>query len=246
MKIHREVEFFDKFEQEHGDYDVLGDRAYQRLLDLFEKAVPLSNESRVADLGCGSGAFTRRLAARVKASVVGIDISSGLISRAATLGGREAYLVGDIRHTRLPDESFDAILYSGVLHHFDSAELRIQVLTEGLRILKAGGKMFAYDPSRHSPSMWLYRDPGSPFCSTEGKTENEVLLSRQQLASEATAAGFVDVKVRGVSGITFKYVAGRLARRILPLYNAYELMVRFSPLENRLGTFLVTLGTKAA
>lgn len=55
----------------------------------------------------------------------------------------------------------------------------------------------------------------------------------------------VDAAVRGVSGITFKYVAGRLARLILPLYNVYELAVQYSPLENRIGTFLVTSGAKA-
>ncbi len=245
MKVHREIEFFDQFEQNRGDYDVLGDHAYSRLLDLFEEFVTLSPDSRVADLGCGSGAFTRRLAVRVNASVTGMDVSPGLISRATKLGGREKYVIGDILQTDMPAESLDAILYTGVLHHFDSPELRVEVLAEGLRLLKPGGKMFAYDPSRHSPSMWLYRDPKSPLCSTEGKTENEVLLTRQQLASEAVAAGFLDVKVRGVSGITFTYVAGRLARLILPLYNVYELAVQYSPLENRIGTFLVTFGTKA-
>jgi len=245
MNLQHEVEFFDQFGHDHGDYDVLGDHAYGRLLDLLEREVPLSAESRVADLGCGSGAFTRRLASRVKSSVTGMDLSLGLVSRASERGGRERYVVGDILQSALPPASFDAVLYTGVLHHFSTAELRIRVLAEGLRILKPGGKTFAYDPSRHSPSMWLYRDPKSPLYSSKGKTDNEVLLSRDQLASEAIAAGFVDVKVQSVSGITFRYVAGRFARLMLPLYNVYELAVEVSPLENRIGTFLVTFGTKA-
>jgi hypothetical protein len=94
--------------------------------------------------------------------------------------------------------------------------------------------------------MWLYRDPASPLCSKEGKTENEVLLRREQLMEEAQVAGYVDVDVFGVSGITFRYVAGRIARVILPLYNLYERLVEASPWEHQFGTFLVTVGTKGS
>src|SRR2546425_1035351 len=80
---------------------------------------------------------------------------------------------------------------------------RIQVIKEGFRILSPGGRLFSYDPSAHSPSMWLYRDPRSPFFSDEGKTQNEVLLRRDELAAELRAAGFDPVLIRGIAGITF-------------------------------------------
>ena len=92
--------------------------------------------------------------------------------------------------------------------------------------------------------MWLYRDPRSPFYSSQGKTENEVLLTRGQLVSEFQEAGFSRIVVRGVSGISFRYVAGPVARRLLPLYNLYEEIVRFSPFEHRFGTFLVSGAAK--
>ena len=244
MRIESEVEFFDQFADEHGDYDVLGERAYEKFLRVLAVHVPLGPAARVADFGCGSGAFTRRLARGTSAEVLGMDISPGLIAAARSRAGTERYVVGDITSTSLPDASFDAVTYSGVLHHFDDPALRVRVLREGCRVLRPGGKVFAYDPSWHSPSMWLYRDPASPLCSTEGKTENEVLLRREQLAAEAREAGFGHVDVFGVSGITFRYVAGRIARLILPLYNVYERLVEASPWERRIGTFLVTIGTK--
>jgi hypothetical protein len=88
--------------------------------------------------------------------------------------------------------------------------------------------------------MWLYRDPASPFHSTKGKTDNEVLLRRDELMNELSEAGFGDILVRGVAGITFRYVEGRLTRLLLPFYNLYERALRWSPLEDRLGTFLVS------
>jgi cyclopropane fatty-acyl-phospholipid synthase-like methyltransferase len=57
MKRQREVEFFDRFGHEHGDYDVLGNHAYRRLLDFLERNILLSSGSRVVNLGCGSGAI---------------------------------------------------------------------------------------------------------------------------------------------------------------------------------------------
>jgi hypothetical protein len=93
--------------------------------------------------------------------------------------------------------------------------------------------------------MWLYRDPRSPLFSDKGKTDNEVLLHRQQLAAELRASGFEEVTVRGVSGISFRYVEGRLAALLLPMYNAYEQIIRYSPFEDRLGTFLVSVAHKA-
>src|SRR4029077_18155915 len=127
------------------------------------------------------------------------------------------------------DASYEIILYSGVLHHFPSAPERARVLREGLRLLAPGGRLFAYDPKRSSPSMWLYRDPRSPLFSPKGKTDNEVLLGRAQLERELAEAGFVDIGVQGVSGITFKYVESAAARVVLPLYNAYEEVMRRSP-----------------
>jgi SAM-dependent methyltransferase len=243
-RIDREIEFFDHFGNEHGDYDVLGERAYARLLNLFDELIRPTPDFHVVDLGCGSGAFTRRLARRFGCRATGLDISPGLIQNAVDLAVTEEFRVGNILDTKLETGSVDAIVYSGVLHHLDSRELRVETLIEGLRILKPHGRMFAYDPSWHSPSMWLYRDPASPLHSKQGKTENEVLLQRGALESELIEAGFDDVRIRGVSGITFKYVEGRIARFALPLYNLYELAMQFSPFEDRLGTFLVSTGMK--
>jgi SAM-dependent methyltransferase len=243
QKTASEVEFFDSFAAEHGDYDVLSDGAYRRLTTLFQRFIGPRRGERCIDLGCGTGAFTRRLRS-FGLDLVGMDISPASVELANRTADGERYIQGDITDTKLPDGSYDIVLYSGVLHHFDSPAGRIDVLTEGYRLLAPGGRLFAYDPNSHSPSMWLYRDPRSPLFSDKGKTENEVLLSRAQLTHELGVAGFARIQIHGVSGITYKFVESPFARFVLPLYNLYEHVVRFSPLENRIGTFVVSAASK--
>ena len=244
MNIDKERRFFDAFQAHHGEYDVLTEQGYERLLDKFGAHVGLRPGASCIDLGCGTGAFTRRLSARGLA-MTGVDVSPGSIARAQRLGGGQ-FVVGDIRHTNLPAASFDAAVMSGVLHHIPTREDRVKSLREALRLLKPGGRLFCFDPNGHSPSMFLHRDPRSPFHSKEGKTDNEVLLTRRQLESDITAAGFEQVAVNAVGGITFRFVFGRIARAMLPLYNrVYEPLIRRSPFERMLGTFLISTAAKA-
>ena len=243
MDASKEITFFDGFAGEHGEYDVLGSRGYRRLQGVFDALVSPQKGERCLDLGCGTGAFTRRLSV-FGLELTGIDISPRSIEAATRLSASEAYRVGDIRATGLAGDQADIVVYSGVLHHCDQVTTRVEILREGYRLLKPGGRLFAFDPSAHSPSMWLYRDPKSPFYSSKGKTENEVLLTRAQLQSELQEAGFSRVVVRGVSGISFRYVEGPFARRLLPFYNLYEEIVRYSPFEHRFGTFLVSAAAK--
>lgn len=233
-----EVQFFDQFVAERGEYDVLSEAAYRRLVDLFSRLVRPQPGERCIDLGCGTGAFTKRLRG-FGLHLQGMDISPASVEAANKGADGESYRCGDITATGLPDRSCDIIVYSGVLHHFETAEARARVLREGHRLLTRGGRLFSYDPNAHSPSMWLYRDPRSPLFSSEGKTENEVLLSRRELMTELTTAGFGAASVVGASGLTFTFVEGHLARKLLPFYNLYEHAVRFSPFERWIGTFLI-------
>src|SRR5258708_738683 len=112
-----EVEFFDRFAKEHGDYDVLSDGAYKRLIDLFTRRVRPGRGERCIDLGCGTGAFTKHLA-HLGLDCTGMDISPASIERAKLAASGARFVTGDITRTELADASFDIIVYSGVLHHF--------------------------------------------------------------------------------------------------------------------------------
>lgn len=245
MKLDREIEFFDEFEQKHGEYDVLGTRAYTQLLKRFEKLTSPGAGQLCVDLGCGTGAFTRRLT-KFNLDLLGIDISPRSIARATQEGGGPRYMTGDIMHVDLPAESADIAVFSGVLHHLPEREHRASALREAFRILKPGGKVFAFDPHIGSPSMFLYRHPRSPFYSEVGKTENEVLLGRNQMHRELTSVGFGNVDASGLGGITYRHIEGSVAQKFVKLYNLYEYAMMLPGVGNLLGSFVISFGIKPA
>ena len=243
MDTRKEIEFFDKFEETHGDYDVLGEHAYKRLLDIFKQRLDPKEGQSCLDLGCGTGAFTRRLEC-FNLKLHAMDISPASIERAKEKAPSIAFKVGDIRNTDYADNSMDIVVFSGVLHHLSSLEDRHAAMVEAHRVLKPGGSLYSFDPYQRSLSMFLYRDPHSPFFSETGKTDNEILIGRDQIIRELDDAGYVDIDPVTICGITYRYVEGSFARKMLPLYNAYEMMMMWTKLEKLAGTFIVGIAKK--
>jgi ubiquinone/menaquinone biosynthesis C-methylase UbiE len=242
----KETDFFSAFSSDR-DYDVFTSRGYKTLLREYSKMIPApaGEKIRVMDLGCGTGAFTRRFKEFISSAYdfFGLDLSIPSLELAAKLAPGIHFCGGDIEQCGFKGESFDIVLFSGVLHHFADFSLCLQ---EGYRILKAGGCMLSYDPHRSNPLMWLYRHPSSPLFSSRGKTANERLLTGTEIRSALTEAGFTNVKTRCKSGITFKYVESGLARFLLPFYNLWDILWGLSPLGSRYGSFILGYGEKGS
>ncbi|MGD6854974.1 class I SAM-dependent methyltransferase [Bacillus infantis] len=99
---------------------------------------------KVADLGCGTGALTRRLIFR-KADAVGIDPSEKLLQEAAGIS-RDKYLEipykkGTAENTGLDGAEYDMATVLRAWHWFD----REEALREITRILKPKGHLIVAD-----------------------------------------------------------------------------------------------------
>ncbi len=234
----KEIEFFDRH-AEADSYDVFTPESNRKLIDAFARLSGLPRGARIADLGCGSGAFTDELR-KAGYSVVGVDISPKLIEL-----GRKKYpglelLEGDVEALPFETGSFDGVLLSGLVHHFPDPG---RCAAETFRILRAGGCFVAFDPNRMNPFMWLYRDRSSPFYSPIGVTENERPVLANQIAGVFRSAGF-NVGTDYISGLAYRYVASSRARVLLPIYNAIDRLVFGLPVMKPLRAFVLTYGTK--
>jgi len=111
------------------------------------------------DYACGEGGSAIKAAKAGAALAIGIDISAISVSNArhdaaeAGLADTTAFVQADAENTRLPDNSVDLIICSGVLHHLDLA----YAFPELRRILAPGGRILAVEALDYNPTIKMYR-----------------------------------------------------------------------------------------
>lgn len=235
----KEIAFFDAHAAS-DDYDVFTPQSNAQLIDAFKRLTNLPAGARVADLGCGSGAFTHLLQG-VGYQAVGVDISPKLVAL-----GRSKYpglelIEGDVENLPFDPASFDGMLLSGVVHHFPDPR---RFAAEVFRVLRPGGRFMAFDPNRANPFMWLYRDHSSPFYSPIGVTENERPVLASEIAGIFEKAGF-RVNTDYLAGLAYRYVASARASALLPIYNLIDSTVFNLPLMRPFRPFVLTSGEKS-
>ena len=234
----KEIAFFDAH-ADSDEYDVFTPETNEKLIAAFIRLSGLPRGARVADLGCGSGVFTALLRHNGFDSV-GVDISPKLLA----LGRRKhpvlELIEGDVENLPFESESFDGVLLSGLVHHFPDPR---RLAREVMRILKSGGRFVAFDPNRMNPFMWLYRERTSPFYSPSGVTENERPVLAWEVADIFRNEGF-RVQSDFLGGLTYRYVASRRTRVLLPLYNFIDNVVFNLAIMKAYRPFVLTNGVK--
>jgi SAM-dependent methyltransferase len=113
----------------------------------------------VLDYGCGPGYLTKYMIDHGALHVTGIDVSEGEIEQARLqaeqlgVGDKTNFLAVDAHATGFPQDSFDLIVGSSILHHLD---LRV-ALEEIRRILRPDGRAVFMEPLWHNPLLRLGR-----------------------------------------------------------------------------------------
>jgi 2-polyprenyl-6-hydroxyphenyl methylase/3-demethylubiquinone-9 3-methyltransferase len=105
----------------------------------------ISSQVRLLEVGCGPGYLSLELA-RAGFNVVGIDLSPKVIEIAKSFADKDPYsnergslnyFSGDFfKSSELINESFDAVIFLGALHHFPEQK---KVLERSKDLLRGGG-----------------------------------------------------------------------------------------------------------
>jgi ubiquinone/menaquinone biosynthesis C-methylase UbiE len=112
------------------------------------------------DFACGDGRYAIKASQVYGAQLsVGFDLSPESVDNAevdakkAGVSKNTIFIQADAENTRLPGESFDVILCSGMLHHLDLKH----AFPELQRLLAPGGVVFCVEALDYNPLIKLYR-----------------------------------------------------------------------------------------
>lgn len=104
----------------------------------------------VLDVGCGTGTLAMEVARRAGRAgrVAGVDPGTQQIARARSKAARRTvpieFQIGVIEQLPFPDQTFDVVLSSLMMHHLPTP-LKRQGLAEIARVLKPGGRLIIAD-----------------------------------------------------------------------------------------------------
>ena len=170
----------------------------------------------VLDVGCGTGTLAMVAKERVGTTgrVSGIDASVQMIARARRKAARRSlpidFQVGLIEQLAFPDQSFDVVLSTMMMHHLPD-DLKRQGLAEIARVLKPGGRLLVLDFNR------LEEHHGRPARPAQTGPWNSGIQDQPALMKEA---GFSQVETGetrfpGLPGLRLPelgFALGRISR----------------------------------
>jgi ubiquinone/menaquinone biosynthesis C-methylase UbiE len=133
--------YYDAFSR---SYEVGRGQGYHQMVDEleFQLTEPYARDSRVLELGCGTGLILERIA-QVAEEAVGVDLSEGMARRAIDRG--LDVRIGSVCDLPFEDEQFDLTYSFKVLAHVPDIRTAIR---EAARVTRSGGHLLLefYNP----------------------------------------------------------------------------------------------------
>jgi ubiquinone/menaquinone biosynthesis C-methylase UbiE len=166
---------------------------------------------RVLDVGCGTGDLTMAAKALAGPSgeVVGTDASPEMIDlarrKAARAGVEVTFQLDLIENITFPDNQFDVVLSSLMMHHLPD-DLKREGLAEIYRVLKPEGRLLIVDMESSSGGSIVQRLSDLMIQLHGGHTgmQNNV----KKLIPLVEAAGFISLKTDKMNR-QLSYIAGK-------------------------------------
>ena len=193
-RLEREVEH-GRFLVEHGAGEIwnwttpAGKIRFQRRVEMLTSGLP--DNANVLELGCGTGLFTYEFANK-PIKLTAIDISPDLLEEAKKIisACNVSFKLENAYEMSFPDNSFDAVIGSSVLHHLDIKK----ALHEIYRVLKPGGIIRFTEPNMLNPQIALQKN--IPWLKRKlGDSPDETAFFRRCLIRKLHNHDFTNVSV---------------------------------------------------
>lgn len=223
-----------------GWYERERGHGYHRMLDDLEVAAVerYGRGGDVLEVGCGTGLILARVRA-FAASASGVDISAGMLARAAERG--LSVVQGSATALPYADERFDVVYSFKVLAHV--MDIRT-ALAEMARVTRPGGHVLAEFYNTRS-LRWLVKALKPPSAVSETTTDDEV-YTRYDTLAEIKSYLPPELAYESVRGVRILTPVSHVHRipGVGRLLRLAETRFADMPLVRNLGGFLIVIARK--
>lgn len=162
-------------------------QVHPEVLKSLVSASELGPDSKLLEVGCGTGNYILALEAQTGLSCWGVDPSEGMLFRARERSGAVHFQLGRAESLDFPDSSFDLAFSVDVIHHVAD---RLQYFQEAYRVLKAGGKVCTV-----TDSEWIirHRQPLAVYFPETVEVELGRYPRIAELRSLMQGVGFIEI-----------------------------------------------------
>jgi ubiquinone/menaquinone biosynthesis C-methylase UbiE len=158
------------------------------LNELIESGL-FAPETRVLDVGCGTGNYTAALAVATGCRVFGVDPSPRMLEWARGAAPWESLVPGFAESLPFTDDSFDVVISTDVIHHVGDRDAYFR---ESVRVLRPAGQLVTVTDSHDDI---LQRRPLSSHFPETVEIELHRYPAVPQLLAEMARAGFVEPRI---------------------------------------------------
>lgn len=167
----------------------------ERRADLILSEMNITHDTRILEIGCGTGEVSYLMARRSPAHVLGTDLCAPFIEEASKkyqLQNLQYEVVDFNDPSSFADRRFDYIVGNGILHHLynnlDDACISM------LRLLKEDGKIIFLEPNFYNPYIYLiFSYPR--FRALANLEPGEMAFSKRFITEKLARAGFENIQV---------------------------------------------------
>jgi ubiquinone/menaquinone biosynthesis C-methylase UbiE len=148
---------------------------------------PIHRNSRVLEVGCGTGNYIYALDQSVGCLCWGIDPCEQMLVQAMGHSHSVQFICGSAEDLAFPAESFDLVFSVDVVHHLSD---RTKAFSEAARVLRPGGRLCIVTDSE---DILRNRQPLSVYFPETVAVELSRYPAIDLLRTEMAAAGFVEL-----------------------------------------------------
>jgi len=167
----------------------------ERRADMLLSEMNVTPDTRILEIGCGTGEVSHWMARRSAAHVVGTDVCAPFIEEAKKkyqLPNLQYEVVDFNDRNAFAGRQFDYIVGNGILHHlYHNLD---EVFVSMRRLLKEDGKIIFLEPNFYNP--YIYSIFSYPTLRALARLEpGEMAFSKSFIIGKLTQAGFKNIRV---------------------------------------------------